>query len=73
MRGEQGTNAHFIGNIFDSYPDVVTVAQLQEMLSIGRNTAYDLLNANKIRSIRIGKVHRIPKVNVINYLQVECN
>jgi len=54
--------------MFRKYPDVVSVAQMQKMLSIGRNTAYDLLKENKIQSIRIGRVHKIPKVNIIKYL-----
>ena len=55
--------------MFREYPDVVGVSQLQKMLGVGRNTAYDLLKNNKIHSIRIGRVHRIPKKNVIKYLQ----
>ena len=55
--------------MFKSYPDVVNVAQLQKMLGIGRNTAYKLLSENKIESIRIGRVHKIPKKAVAKYLQ----
>lgn len=54
--------------MFDTYPDVVTVKELCYMLQIGKNTAYDLLKNNKIKSIRIGKVHKIPKSYVIKYL-----
>ena len=55
--------------MFKNYPDVVNVAQLQVMLGIGRNTAYKLLNENKIASVRIGNVHKIPKANVVKYLK----
>jgi excisionase family DNA binding protein len=54
--------------MFNEYPDILTVEQLQQILKIGRNTAYKLLQNNKIKSIRIGKVHKIPKINVIEYL-----
>ena len=54
--------------MFTEYPDIVTVEQLQQMLKTGRNTAYKLLKDNKIKSIRIGKIHKIPKHNVIEYL-----
>ena len=57
--------------MFKQYPDVVSIKQLQTMLGVGRNTAYDLLKKNKIQSIRIGRVHKIPKVNIIKYLQLE--
>ena len=55
--------------MFQDFPDVVNVAQLQKMLGIGRNTAYNLLKTNKIRSIRIGKIYRVPKINILKYLQ----
>ena len=54
--------------MFRDYPDVVSVEQLQKMLNIGKNTAYELLKEKKIISIRIGRVHKIPKANVIKYL-----
>jgi excisionase family DNA binding protein len=55
--------------MFSNYPDIVTVAQLQKMLGVGRNTAYGLINKNMIPSIRIGSVHKIPKINVIKYIK----
>ena len=58
--------------MFQNYPDVVNVAQLQKMLGIGRNTAYELLKNNMIKSIRIGRVHKIPKANIIKYLHSKC-
>lgn len=57
--------------MFEKFPDVVDVADLQKMLNVGRNTVYKLLNKNIIKSIRIGKIHKIPKINVIKYLQDE--
>jgi len=57
--------------MFKDYPDVVSVTQMQSMLKIGKNTAYSLLKNNEIKSIRIGKVHKIPKVNIIKYLLSE--
>lgn len=56
--------------MFDEYEDIITVEQLMEMLSIGRNTVYKLLNdpKNGIRSVRVGNRHRIPKAAVISYI-----
>lgn len=54
--------------MLDQYEDVLTVAQLQEILNIGRNTAYALLSTGAIPSIRIGKKWRIPRDAVIHYL-----
>lgn len=55
--------------MFRGYPDVVTVEQLCQMLNIGRNSAYALVREGKIRSIRVGRSYRIPKRNVITYLE----
>lgn len=58
--------------MFEEYPDVVTVDDLCLMLQIGRNSAYKLIKDKKIKSIQIGKIHRIPKVYIIEYLQKAC-
>lgn len=55
-------------NIFKSYPEIISVKHMQEMLHIGRNTAYRLLEERVIDSIRIGRTHKIPKISVIAYL-----
>lgn len=57
--------------MFREYPDVVTPADLQKMLHIGRNAVYKLLGNNLIDNIRIGKKYIIPKINVIKYLTAE--
>ena len=55
--------------IFEGYPDVVEVEDLRQMLgSISRKLAYKLLAENEIRSVRVGRAYKIPKVCVINYL-----
>ena len=55
--------------MFENYPDVVEVDTLCKMLGgISRKTAYHLLTSQKIKSIRIGRTYKIPKVCVIEYL-----
>ena len=49
-------------------PMVITVDGLMTILHIGRNTAYDLVRAGKIRSVRVGKQIRIPREAVIQFL-----
>lgn len=56
-------------NIFSDYPDVVGVDDLTHMLNIGKNKAYELINQNKIQSIKIGRKHIIPKFRVVEFLQ----
>ena len=54
--------------MFAEYPDIVTVKDLQAMLSISRHAAYDLLGDGEISCIRLGNAYKIPKINVINYV-----
>lgn len=55
-------------NIFTEYPDIVSRKDMQNMLGIGNNTAFNLLNSGEINSIRIGNTHKIPKINIIAFL-----
>lgn len=57
--------------MFPEYPDIVTVAQLRQMLGISRQLAYDLINDGYIQGVKIGNAFKIPKVNVINYVMEE--
>ncbi|WP_369283069.1 helix-turn-helix domain-containing protein [Oscillibacter sp. GMB15532] len=56
------------GLMFRDYPDAVTPEQLRQMLGIGRRKAYDLLKSGALPSIRMGRLYRIPKVLVIDFL-----
>ena len=53
--------------MFKKYPDVVSVEILQEMLGICRKNAYLLVKENKIRSARVGRSYKIPKLCVVEY------
>jgi len=54
--------------MLNSYPDCLNVLQLQQILSIGRNSTYRLLETGQIKTKRIGRKYIIPKVCVIDYL-----
>lgn len=53
---------------FDELPLTLRVEDLMPILGIGRNTAYELVRSEKIRSIRIGRQLRIPKDAIQDYL-----
>jgi len=55
-------------SLFAQYDDIVTVEQLADMLKIGRNTAYELVRAGLIPSVRVGRSIRIPKQGIIDYI-----
>jgi excisionase family DNA binding protein len=54
--------------LFDNYPDVVTVKEMQTMLRIGRSTAYKLIGDGVIPSVRIGTSYLITKKSIENFL-----
>ena len=54
--------------MFTTYPDVVTISQLKEMIGIGVTLAYRLVKNNIIHGFKVGREYKIPKANVISYL-----
>ena len=57
--------------MFREYPDVVNVEQLCEMLGgISAKTAYRLLRSGTIKNLVVGRRYRIPKIYVLEYLQI---
>lgn len=53
---------------FDDLPLTLRVEELIPVLSVGRNTAYELVRSGQIRSIRIGRQLRVPKDAVLDFL-----
>lgn len=53
--------------------DILTVDDLCEVLRIGKNTAYKLINSGKLKCYRNNRVWKIPKVSVIEYIDFERN
>lgn len=54
--------------MFDEYNDILTIEEMCEILMIGRNAAYTLLNSGTLKAFRIGKVWKIPKKSLENYI-----
>ena len=60
---------NYTQEMFADYPDVVDVSGLRSMLgNIGKQTAYELVRKGTIKAIIVGKLYRIPKINVIAFL-----
>ena len=57
----------------DSYPDVLKPEEARIILGIGRNAIYKLLSTGQIQSIRIGKLYRIPKHSLLEFIGVCYN
>ena len=56
--------------MFKEYPDVVDVEQMSEMIGISTKTSYKLLRENKIEHFKIGRTYKIPKLNILLYINV---
>ena len=58
--------------MFENYPDVVEVEDLRVMLGgISKRLAYRLLADQEIRSVKVGRAYKIPKICIIEYLMGE--
>lgn len=55
--------------MFNTYPDVLTVAQVASALRIGKNKAYELINSRVIGSKRIGRKILVPKSCLVDYIE----
>ena len=54
---------------FKDYPDVLTVQQTAELLSVCKNTIYKLIRDNELPCRRIGSAIRIRKNDVIGFMR----
>lgn len=48
---------------------LVTIEDLCEELMIGRNAAYSLLASNQIKGFRIGRIWKIPRESIRQYIR----
>lgn len=56
---------HFLKN----YPDVLTVQQVAAILNVSRRSVYKLLEHNLMPYRKIGRIYRISKQGLIDYLK----
>lgn len=54
--------------LFTSYPDVLGVKEITEMLGIGKPLAYKIIHEVRIKTIPCGYRIRVAKITVIEYL-----
>ena len=58
--------------MFSEYPDILSISDVCEILFIGRNRAYELLNTGILKGFRVGRTWRIPKKNLEAYIIQRC-
>ena len=52
----------------NTYNDMISIDDLCEMLTIGKNTAYHLLKTKQIHAFKIGRIWKIPREAVSEYV-----
>ena len=54
--------------MLSEYPEILTSEEACEALRIGYNALYDLLQSGKLKAYRNGRLWRIPKKSIIEYI-----
>jgi excisionase family DNA binding protein len=56
---------------FDTLPRILTVEEMAAFLGIGRSLAYSLVKRGEIPSVRLGRLYRIPRDTLMDWLERE--
>ena len=54
--------------MLEQYDDILTTDEAAEVLRVGYNGLYELLNSGELKGYRQGRVWRIPKLAVQEYI-----
>ena len=54
--------------MLEAYDDVLSVDEACEALKVGHNAIYELLNSGKLKAYKNGRVWRIPKESIKQYI-----
>lgn len=54
--------------MFNEYNDLLSVEELCDILCIGKNTAYAILNSGELKAFRTGRTWKIPKMALAEYV-----
>ena len=54
------------------YPDVMSIEQMCEILSVSTKTGYRILREGKICCLKVGRAYRIPKAHLFTFLCIGC-
>lgn len=54
--------------MLNDYGDILTVDELCEVLRVSENVAYRLIRENTIPAFKVGRIYKIPKKAVENFI-----
>lgn len=58
--------------MLEQYDDLLTAEETCEVLKMGKNALYALLGSGELKAFRNGRVWRIPKEAVIEFVYTRC-
>ncbi len=59
--------------MLNDYDDIMTVPDVAKILYIGKNRVYELLESGDLKGFRIGRVWKIPKEAVQEYILIQSH
>lgn len=59
--------------MINGYGDILSLEDVCEILSIGKNTAYSMLNTKELQGFKIGHIWKIPKYSLESYIAERCH
>ena len=58
-----------IENYLKEYPAVLTVKQVAEILGVCKASVLRLIHEKKLQAIKVGRLYKIPKDQIVDYLR----
>ncbi len=59
--------------MLEQYQDIMTIYDVAETLCVGKNRVYELLEKKELKGFRIGRVWKIPKEALKEYILSRSN
>lgn len=59
--------------MLEQYSEILTVDDVCEILKIGKNAAYHLLNKRDLKAFRIGRSWKVSRSSIENYINNATN
>lgn len=59
--------------MLNQYEDIMSVWDVADVLFIGKNRVYELLESNQLKGFRIGRVWKIPKEAVKEFILTQSH
>lgn len=59
--------------MFKNLPDILSIKEVAKALGIGQKAAYALVNEHRLGCIHIGRIIKVPKFCLVEYVRTSRN